>query len=443
MKNTSSSLRRLIEVLDYLVDDRVGIVSYVEELRKEPGAPDFFHFYAKACNTQAFGRQPNFSAAGGASADRGSAMAKAVGEAVERYCAALYDVEELPLSSVESAPFLCVPPSDFALYSQEQYQQPGFPWVPFDPTTPVRWVAALDPLTDETIHVPAAMVFVPYFFYQGSGEAPIVQPISTGLACHCSPSEAALSAACEAIERDAFMITWQARLAMPQVRIETLSDANYDIVERFERTGAAVTLLNITLDAGIPTILAVLRSISLAAPALAFAAASAMDPEEAVRKSLEELAHTRRYSQQIKVRLPRLVPDPTYSNVVDQISHLNFWADHANASLANFIFSSEERADFDQIENLATGDPKRDLQILCERVRAVGHRILLADLTTPDVRDLGLTVARAVIPGFHPLFIGYGIRALGGCRLWEIPQRLGHQGVSREFGDNPIPHPYP
>ncbi|HSF30587.1 MAG TPA: YcaO-like family protein [Candidatus Tectomicrobia bacterium] len=443
MKSPRSSLRRLAGVLDYLVDDRVGIVSYVKELPKEAGAPDFFHFYAKACNTQAFGRQPNFSAAGGASADRGSAIAKAVGEAVERYCAALYEVEELPLSSFESAPFPCVPPSEFALYSWGQYEQPGFPWVPFDPTTPVRWTAALDPLDDETVHIPAAMVFVPYFFYQGSGEAPIVQPISTGLACHCSPSEAALSAACETIERDAFMITWQARLARPQVRIETLSDANYDLVERFERTGAVVTLLDITMDTAVPTILAVLRHASPTAPALVFAAASAMTSEEAVRKSLEELAHTRRYSQRIKSHLPRLAPDPSYSNVVDQISHLNFWGDHSNALLAEFIFSSEERVDFDQIANLATGDPERDLQILCDRLRAMGHRLLLADLTTPDVRDLGLTIVRAIIPGYHPLFMGYGIRALGGSRLWEVPQKLGHQGISRELGDNPAPHPYP
>lgn len=443
MKTADASLRRLIDVLDFLVDDSLGIVRHVEEVPREAGDPDFFHFAARACDTRAFGRQANFAATGGASADRGLGVAKAVGEAVERYCAALYDVEELPLSPYDAASFDCVRPGRFALYGRQQYESPGFPWVPFDDATPVRWTPAVDPLSDQTCYVPAALVYVPYHFYRGTGDAPIVQPISTGLACHCSPEEAAAAAICEVVERDAFTITWQARLAMPQIRIETLSDSNYELVERFDRTGSRVVLLDITLDAGIPTILAVLHSDSPQAPALVLAAAADLDPEQAVRKSLEELAHTRRYSQQIKTRLPRLAHDPEYANVVDQMSHLNFWSDHANAPLAEFVLASEERIEFDEIEDRATGDPRRDLGTLLGLIQEVEHRVLIADLTTPDVRELGLTVVRALIPGFHPLFMGHALRALGGYRLWEVPRRLGHEGITPESGDNPLPHPYP
>ena len=67
----------------------------------------------------------------------------------------------------------------------------------------------------------------------------------------------------------------------------------------------------------------------------------------------------------------------------------------------------------------------------------------MADLTTPDVEELGLKVLRCVIPGFHPLFMGHNLRALGGSRLWEVPQKLGYRGINREFRDNPAPHPYP
>ena len=42
------SLRRLIDVFDDLVDDRVGIVERVTEVRPEAGAPEFFHFAAVA-----------------------------------------------------------------------------------------------------------------------------------------------------------------------------------------------------------------------------------------------------------------------------------------------------------------------------------------------------------------------------------------------------------
>ena len=438
------SLRRLADILPDAVDSRVGIVREVTELPCDAGAPNFFHFYARACNTVAFTRQVNFYAAGGASSNRGLAVAKAVGEAVERYCGAIYDVEQLPLFSRSDAPFACVDPALFAHYSPGQYDSPGFMYVPFDDNTPVRWVRGFDALTFEPIHVPAAKVYVPYSYYMGSGDSPICQPISTGLACHMSPAEAALSGVCEVIERDAVTLMWQGMISPPQIRVETLSDANYDLVERYEHAGGKVTMFDITTDVGVPTVLSVVRHKSVEQPAIVVAASSSLDPEEAARKSLEELAHTRRYSQQINLKLPRLIVDaPDHENVTGQISHLNFWCDHENAHHAGFLFASKKRMDFDQLPNLATGDARRDLGVITRAVEATGYRVLLVDVTTPDVRELGFAVIRAIVPGYHPLALGFPYRARGGRRLYEVPQKLGHKGITREAGENPIPHPYP
>jgi len=443
MKLSTPSLQRLFDVVDILVDERVGVIKYVCELPREPGAPDCFHFYAQASSTSAFVAQKNFANAGGASADRSLAMAKAIGEAVERYCSAIYDQEDFPLTSFESAPFRSIPPEEFALHSHEQYQQPGFPYVPFERSTLVRWAPTLDALTGETCHIPASMVYMPYYFDEGDGERPIAQRISTGLACHCSFAEAAVSSICEVIERDAFTITWQARLDRPQIRLDTLSDRNRELVSRFERSGHAVTLLNLTMDHGVATVLGVLRHQVPEAPALVFAASADPSPEQAVRKSLEELAHTRRLAQQLKRTLPRFVPGPEYNNVATQDDHVHFYTDHANAPLVDFIFSSNDRMAFGEIPDLATGDPEGDLTAVVQRIRGVGYQVLLVDLTTPDMAELGLTVVRAVIPGFHPLVIGHRLRALGGSRLWEVPQKLGYPGIRHESGDNPAPHPYP
>jgi ribosomal protein S12 methylthiotransferase accessory factor len=438
------SFRRLADIIPDIVDSRVGIVSAVTELPRDAGAPDFFHFYAQACNTIAFTRQVNFYAAGGASSERDLAVAKAIGEAVERYCGAIYNVELLPLYAREEAPFPCVDPALFAHYNDEQYASPGFPFVRFNDRTPVRWVRGFDSLTLEDIFVPAAKVYVPYTYYLGSGDTPICQPISTGLACHMSPAEAAVSGICEVIERDAVTLMWQAKISPPQLRVETLSDENYDLVKRYESTGAKVVMFDITTDTGVPTILSVLLHSSPEQPALVVAASTSLDPEEAVRKSLEELAHTRRYSQQINLKLPRLVVDaPLHENVTGQISHLNFWCDHANVYLADFLFASKKRIEFDQLRNLATGEPRRDLQVISKAIESLGYRVLLVDVTTSDARELGFSVVRAIVPGFHPLALGFAYRARGGRRLYEVPQKLGHKGITREAGENPIPHPYP
>ena len=363
---------------------------------------------------------------------------------MERCCAALYEVTELPLTSRENAPFPCVPPDAFALYSPSQYKAPGMIFVPFDDATPVRWVPAADPLTGEERYVPAAMVYVPYYYYVQTGEAPIVQPISTGLACHCTPAEAALNGLCEVVERDAFMITWQARMSRPQIAVESLSDANYDLVRRFERTGASVTLLDITLDAGIPSVLSVLRNPSPNAPAFVFASAAALAPRMPYGRASRSWRSTRRYMQQITTTMPRLpVIPPGHENVIDQQTHLNFWCDHSNSPLADFIFASRRHVDFNDIEDLSTGDPTRDLEVACRHLCDAGGQVLVADLTTPDVAELGLSVVRAIIPGYHPLMMGFATRALGGSRLWEVPQKLGYQGISLDSGDNPAPHPFP
>lgn len=436
-------LHRLYDVLDQLVDPRVGIIRYVEEVPRDAGEPNFFHFWAQACNVEAFSRQRNFARGGGAAIDRGFALAKAVGEAVERYCSALFELEDLPLASYDDAPFPCIPPEDWALFSPAQYASSGFPYLPFERGTLVRWAPTLDAATGKEYHVPAVFVYVPYYFYQGTGDTPIAQPISTGLACHSSKTEAAISAICEVIERDAFTITWQARLSRPRIPLATLSPALREIAGRFTQAGYSVDLVDITMDAGVPTILGVLRGMSAQAAQLVTAAATSLDPEVAARKALEELDHTRSYCQRLVNEVPRLDPDPTFENVMDQESHLNYWCDPEHRQFADFLTASEREVNFASLPSLATGHPKADLQVLVDRVSAVGHRVLLTDLTTIDVRELGLAVVRAIIPGFHPLVVGHRFRALGGHRLWELPQKLGYVGIDPAAGDNPYPHPYP
>jgi ribosomal protein S12 methylthiotransferase accessory factor len=436
------SLDRLLGLWDDLVDPRVGIVQAVAELPTDDDDPDLFHYMSKACDTSVFTPLSNFSDNGGASMSRLVAIAKALGEAVERYCSALYRRDELRLARYADLEEPAVDPEALVVYRPEQFGQPGFPWRPLHRESPVRWTGGTSLATGEPILLPASLVWLPFHYPTAERSTPFCQPISTGLACGCSFEEAALSGLCEVIERDAFTITWQAGLGRPQLRVETLSDRNYDLVERFERTGSTVTLLNITTDVGVPTMLAVLQSEADHCPALVVAASADLDPEEAVRKSLEELAHTRRYSQQVKTRLPRL-PREGLRDVVDQMDHLNFWCDHANAALSEFLLRSGARTDFDDIQSLATGDADGDLAVLIDKVRAIGHRVVLCDLTTPDVAGLGFAVVRALVPGFHPLFMGFAIRALGGRRLREVPEMLGGPSMVSGSGDSGLPHPYP
>jgi ribosomal protein S12 methylthiotransferase accessory factor len=179
------------------------------------------------------------------------------------------------------------------------------------------------------------------------------------------------------------------------------------------------------------------------APSLVFASACALNPEDAVRKGLEELEHVRYYAQRLHSKnIPKVNAGDNYENIKDQMRHVRFWSDKDNARLSDFIFGSDKYISFSEIPSLETkNDPKANLQVLLNKVSSVGHRVLLCELTTEDVANLGLYVVRSIIPGFHPLFVGHTLQALGSYRLYNVPQKLGYGGI-RYGQENPAPHPF-
>lgn len=435
----------LLSLADSLVDERIGILRGLHEQCMAPGAPDMFHFTAQTCATSTLNPTHNQGSiwGSGVSHDRTLAMAKAIGEAIERYCAAIYHSHDFTLSSYESAPFTCAQPDQFALFSPSQYEEKGFPFVPFNRKSLLRWSPALDLVTGKHLFVPAQMVFLPYVPDREMGEQLICPQISTGLACHTDSTLAAISGTCEVIERDAFAITWQARVPQQKVRLNTLPTILRNLIKRIERPGSRIDLFYLRMDHGIPVILSTMTSEIPDAPALVVGASCHLDPAKAVQKSLEELAQIAAVGQSTKTTHPKFLPGDRWKNVVDPKSHAALYYDHAHVTFAEFLLNSPKHISFNQIENLSTNNPLQDLERLIQTLHVKNYHVLVADVTSDDVRMFGLWVLRIIIPGFHPLYMGHRFRALGGARLWKLPQTLGHSGITPKAGDNPFPHPFP
>lgn len=432
----------ILDRWDDLVDARTGIVRELVELRVDDDEPRFVHYLSYACSTEPWGFLPNFGNNGGVGTTRETALAKAIGESVERYCSALFSYDDLVWSAYEDLDRPGTPPGSFALYGAGQYEQPGFPWAPFTPRTPVAWTPGRSLTTGDEVLVPAPFVFVPYHYLADRPDTPITQPISTGLACGSSPDDAALSALCEAIERDAFTITWQARLSRPRIALDSLPPDLTDLVERYASVGLRIHLVDITTDVRCPVVLSLAEGFTQTSPALAVAAAAHPDPVVACRKSLEELAHTRRFASQVMDYLPPVAGDVEAGHpaVTDQRAHLRFYCPQPAKAFAQFAWSAEETVD---LAALGSGTGPQGLDDVAAAVAATGEDAVLVDLTTPDVAELGLSVARVVAPGLHPLQMGHSNRALGGQRLYRVPQRLGYPGLAPGDDDNPNPHPFP
>jgi ribosomal protein S12 methylthiotransferase accessory factor len=437
-----SSLNRLLDVLPRLVDAQTGIIHECYELPPEADAPQFFHYYARTSNTDAFSAQANFRNTGGVSTSRRMAMVKAVGESVERYCSALYSVDEMPFVSSRQADFPHIAPAAFTCYSEAQLAEPGFLFKPFTADTAVRWTPVVDLASFEIVHAPAAAIWMPYYYALDAGEAPILQPISTGLSCHCSLEEALEGALLEVIERDAFSIAWQARLSLPQIRIESLDDDNYALARRIEECGYRVHLVDATNDLGVPVILAVAFHQQQPHPPLVVGASAALNPADAIRKALEELVHTRRYMREVQDWPEPFDIGDDYTKVSEQIHHLRLWGRPDMAEQARFLVASPTRKECDELANLDSGDAAANVRLIVGKLAALGYRAYAAELTTPDVAAQGLHVVKAIVPALHPFYIGHPNRARANPRLYEVPEKLGF-GRLGAGQDNHLPHPFP
>jgi ribosomal protein S12 methylthiotransferase accessory factor len=437
---TLTATRSILDLWSDLVDSRTGIVRDVRELFVDDDEPRFVHYLSTASNTEAFGFLANFGNNGGVGLSAKVAIAKALGEAVERYCSAVFRYDELLWSCYQDLTVPATKPESFALYNPAQYSLPGFAWRPFRQDTNLAWVAGRSLVSGHQVLVPAAFVFVPYHYQRHLGDSPITQPISTGLACGPTLEEATLSALCEVIERDAFTTTWQAALVRPRISADDLPGRLPDVVDRYHAVGLDVHLVDLTTDVGCPVVLSVAEGFADTSPAVAVAAAAHPDATTAALKSLEELAHTRKYAAQVMDYLPAVPVDVErgHPDVDGQRTHLRYYCPQESKAAARFLWSSRSEVSVQQVAELGPAD----LSSLVARVAATGEDVVLVELTTPDIASLGLHVVRVVVPGFHPLHMGHANRCLGGQRLPRaLSSRQGEELSSS--ADNPYPHPFP
>lgn len=421
-----------------LIDRETGILSGVWEQPRLAGYADLFQYGAVAANTSAFTDQDNFRFVGGASLDRLAAAAKAIGEGIERYCSAIYDINQFSLSRAAAAPGPSVDIDLLRYWTDERCAQPDFFYSSITDASQFRWVPART-LEGAHVYVPASLVYVPYYYDIEGGETPFSQPISTGLACHQSAEKAMLGGLMEVVERDAFTLTWQTRQALTPIQPESIEDDSREILRRIMLTGATVQIGFAPMDHGIPTCVVMQRLNSDHMPAVSVAAASAPSPAVAMRKALEELVHTFRWMSQLMTSYPPLDPGEKFANVTDQETHLRYWCPQERAQQAEFLFRGKEPVPLSSIPELTAAEAATQLSEAVARIRETGAEPLFVELTTPDVEDLGFRVYRALVPGYNPLFMGHVLSTNANLRLLAYAQARG----LGERDLNHLPHPFP
>jgi ribosomal protein S12 methylthiotransferase accessory factor len=355
-------------------------------------------------------------------------------------------------------------PRTLGLHESEQYAQPGFPFQPFDDHRVCRWVWGYSFARQEPILVPQGYAY--YGAHAADPEDPLFAfEISNGCALGSCIEEAILYGILEVVERDAFLMTWYARLAAARIDLSSARDRSVPMLAAAIEadTGYRLQVFDITMEHGIPSVWAMAvrppeshatPGAPAAGPALACSAGAHLNPERAVIGALCELGPilidlVARYPD-VTERSRAMVDDPSLVAAMEDHSML-YSSDEASGRL-DFLTGSQRSRSFADMRSaigsvmaFQNDDLTEDLNDAVSRLRDHGLDVIVVDQTTPEHRTGGLSCVKVIVPGMLPMTFGHGNRRIHGLpRLFSVPKLLGYRDEPLRPEDiNPHPHPFP
>ncbi|MFE6974637.1 TOMM precursor leader peptide-binding protein [Streptomyces sp. NPDC057682] len=352
-----------------------------------------------------------------------------------------------------------VDPDTLGQYTEQQLAHPGCRVTRYTPDTPMDWVWARDLHGGPSALVPAEIGFYQYdhrfrrafdtvrrtdsrertFHFHDS---------SSGCALGSTPEEAVLHSLFELAERDAFLNAWHRAAPLPSVTLSSVTDpASRRLLDLIDARGFDVHLLVATDDIDLPVIWSLAVNREHPFPASFSAAGSGCDPVSVARTALWELTQL----VTDPVTWTREDIEPMFADPwrVDQLhDHLKLYSLPEALPRVTTVLGGPRVALRDafpawphRLREAARGDVRRALDFTAGLFAAAGlERVLTVDQSTVEHRDLGLAVAKAVVPGITPMCFGQPQQRLSGLPRLTAAVARGPAGNRTAPYD---PHPFP
>ena len=424
-----------------LLGREVGIVKRGAEA--EGGTDDFgvFNYVCEMNNYPHFLEGENRNGSTALFAEK--AKMGAFGECVERYCCSSYDENDFIFESYERVKDYAVNVEDFVLYSESQYEREDFSAPRFPAEKKINWVEGYSLTEKREVLVPACFVYTPYRLTKTKEPLFLKETITTGAACGSSLEEAVIGGIYEVIERDAFAITWLNQLPLPRLDFASIrNESTITLVEKMKNSSLFLFANYITLDIKVPTFCAALMDTSGKLPILQLGCSSSLDPEKALLSSITELFQWRSGAKlQMKYY-------PGYTHKGDDFRDIDTMIKHGllyGLTDMRDTFSFLVKAPFIKINDIpdkSSADVLEEINTCMKMFNREGMNVVVVDITTPDISEVGFFVVKVVISHMQPITGDYNYRRLGGRRLYEMPQKLAFSDKVVEEADlNRYPFP--
>ncbi|MFR9725732.1 TOMM precursor leader peptide-binding protein [Streptomyces sp. MS19] len=357
------------------------------------------------------------------------------------------------LTADGTAPGGVVDPRRCGLYSPGFHRaNPHIP--PFTTDREIPWVWGWSLGNERPVLVPEVLTY-----YHTPGLAGrFVQESSNGCASGGSLAEAVYFGLMEVIERDAFLLAWYGRAALPEIDpASSARPATRQMVDRLAMYGYEARFFDTALTFPVPVVTGVAVRRDGGLGRMCFGAGAGLDPEAALASALCEIAtdavnlpgRTEREEARLRAmaadfgKVAALHDHPLVYGVPEMGVHADFLLGAPGAPRPPRHKLAER---FGGGRTLPPADDLRaDVRACVAAVTAAGYDVVVVDQTTPQQRALGLATVGVLVPGLLPIDFGWSRqRALGMPRMRTGLREAGLRDRDLEPADlNPAPHPFP
>lgn len=338
-------------------------------------------------------------------------------------------------------------PKTVGLHDPEQYARPDFPFQAFDEDIATDWVWGYSLTKQRPILVPQRLAY----YSLGCSDG-FVYETSNGCALGSSLVEAIFHGILEVVERDAFLMTWYAKLPLPRIDVASIADSEFQLmIDRIRFIADyELHLYNATMENGIPTVLVIAKNRRSRGLNLLCAAGAHVDPMRAIKGAIQETAGMLlRFDEKLEAERE------TYLEMLQDGSRLHHMEDHsmlyglpeAEERLAFLLAGTQPAQTFEMAFNWDAKhlDLTDDLKDLLNIFGRLNLDVIIVNQTSPEIERNGLYCVKVLIPGMLPMTFGHQLTRLEGLdRVLHVPMELGYTDrlLTREEL-NPHPHPFP